>query len=184
MSAQRFHYTMKSQGTDGQHECLTTNKMEGFTMEYLLFSVWFTLIHTIMYMAAGSLALFTFSRVIYEGNKRALDYQRDTADKDDLTHISRWFLPAQLLRGALFSVVLYPILATLGDVNLAMRFLFFFGLLFIYTHVGCASPCSDNIEGFVYMKPKYFQKKSFWKFQMEMILYSAGSAAAAASLLF
>lgn len=130
------------------------------------------------------LALFTFSKLVYEGKQRALDYQRDVAEKDDLAHVSHWFFPAQLLRGLLMFIVLYPVLAVLGDVSLAMRLLFFFGLFFVYTHVGCASPCSDNIEGLVYMRPRYFNKKVFWKFQWEMILYSAGAAGATAGLLF
>lgn len=35
-----------------------------------------------------------------------------------------------------------------------------------------APPFIDNIEGFVYFKNKYLQKKAFLKFQLEMIIYS------------
>lgn len=57
-----------------------------------------------------------------------------------------------------------------------LPFLICFGLFFVFIHVACAAPCSDNIEGFLYMKPKYFDRKAFWKFHWEMALYSALSA--------
>jgi len=49
---------------------------------------------------------------------------------------------------------------------------FLAGLMFVYTHLASAAPCPDNIEGFVYMKERFFKKSSFLKFQFEMIIYS------------
>ena len=141
-------------------------------MEYFRLSIWFVLIHSFSYMFAGALAL-KISEDIYENKDRLMDYVRDMSDEKEKSHVTKWFFPAQLIRGLLMSFVLYPIITPLGELSFALRFLFFFGLVFIYTHISCAAPCSDNIEGYVYLKERYLNKTMFFKFQFEMIIYSS-----------
>lgn len=152
-------------------------------IEYLRFSLIFMVIHAGAYMIAGAL-IFHVSADIYTGKTRLMDYLNDMSVQEEYGHVTRWFLPGNLLRGLLLSIVLYPILAPLADLDTIFRFLFFFGLMFIYTHLGSAAPCPDNIEGLVYMKKKYLSRLSFLKFQLEMLLYSLIFAAAATWLLF
>ena len=140
-------------------------------MQYITFSFWFTLIHVISYMVAGMLAL-QISKDIYDGKNRLMDYHRDMSNPNESSHVHKWFIPGQILRGILMSVILYPILFQLGELSIGMRFIFFTGLMFIYTHFACAAPCPDNIEGLVYMKERYIKKLSFFKFQFEMVIYS------------
>ncbi len=85
-------------------------------MEYLLFSVWFTVIHTAVYTAAGAVAL-KLSKDLYEEKNRLLDYLNDMSVEMENKHVAKWFLPAQLLRGLLMSVVLYPVLGLLGGAH-------------------------------------------------------------------
>lgn len=140
-------------------------------MRYLIFSVWFIIMHTVAYMLAGAVAL-KISKDIYEGDNRLMTYLKDMSVEDERKYVEKWVFPAQLLRGFLMSLVLYPILLPLGEMDFGLRFIFLFALLFIYTHLVSVSPCPDNIEGFVYMKEKFFRKSSFLKFQFEMISYS------------
>lgn len=140
-------------------------------MEYLVFSFWFMLIHTAAYMLAGMLAL-RISKDIYEGKSRLMDYLRDMSVEDESKHVQKWVFPSQLLRGLLISVVLYPVLAPLGEMGFGLRFAFLAGLMFVYTDLACAVPFPSNIEGFVYMKERFFKKSTFLKFQFEMIIYS------------
>ena len=140
-------------------------------MEYLVFSFWFILIHTVAYMLAGMLA-YRISKDIYEGKKRLMDYLRDMSVEDERKHVLKWLVPSQLLRGLLMSVVLYPILAPLGEMTFGLRFAFLVGLMFVYTHLACAAPCPDTIEGSVYMKERFFKKSAFLRFQFEMIIYT------------
>ncbi len=84
-----------------------------------------------------------------------MSYVRDMSDAGERRHVQRWFFPAQLVRG----------------------------LLFFYTHIACAAPCSDNIEGLVYMKARYFDTTAFFKYQLEMLMYSVLFAAGGAWLL-
>ena len=134
------------------------------------------------YTVAGALIL-KVSKRIYEGKCRMMDYVRDMSDQNESRHVQRWFLPAQLVRGLLLSVVLYPVLSPMGEMDFGTRFAFLADLMFIYTHIACAAPCADNIEGFVYMKPRYFVRTAFFKYQLEMLVYSALFAAAGAGLL-
>jgi len=101
-----------------------------------------------------------------------MDYLRDMSVEDERKHVQKWVFPSQLLRGLLISVVLYPVLAPLGEIAFGLRFAFLTGLMFVYTHLACAAPGPDNIEGFVYLKERFFKKSAFLKFQFEMIIYS------------
>lgn len=152
-------------------------------MTYLIFSALFTLLHTLAYTLAGVIAL-KLSGDLYREKQRVLDYLRDMSDEAESKHVERWFLPAQLLRGVLLSVVLYPILGVLGEVSFAARFAFLAGLMFFYADFASAVPFNNNIEGFVYLKAKYLKTESFWKLYLETIIYSLLVGLIAAAFLF
>ncbi|HED23782.1 MAG TPA: hypothetical protein ENN91_01495 [Firmicutes bacterium] len=152
-------------------------------MNYILFSLWFTLVHIISYTLAGVLAL-RISKDIYEGKSRLMDYLRDMSVQSESRHVQKWFIPGQIVRGIILSVVLYPVLGFLGEISFGLRFLFFFGLMFGYTHLASAAPCSDNIEGLIYLKERYINRSIFLKFHYEMIIYSVVLALAVSLLLF
>jgi hypothetical protein len=148
-------------------------------MKYVLFTLWFTLLHAI----AGALVL-KISKDVYEGKSRLMTYLRDMSDERERGHVQRWFFPAQLVRGAMMSVVLYPLLDSLATLGFGQRFFVLGGLMFVYTHAACAAPCPDNVEGFVYLKERLFDRPSFFRFQLEMVAYSTLFGVAAAWLLF
>jgi hypothetical protein len=152
-------------------------------MRYLVFSALFTIIHTVAYFVAGVVALGV-SQDLYEGEDRLLDFMRNMSDEAESGHVQRWVLPAQILRGLLLSVVLYPLLGFLGEQSFWLRFAFLAGLLFVYTDFASAVPFNHNIEGFVYLRARYMRKEAFWKLYMEMIVYSLLVGAAAGALLF
>lgn len=139
-------------------------------MEYVKFSLVFIMVHVVSYTIAGVIAL-KFSKDIYESKKRHCDFLRDMSEQEENKRVSILFIPAQLLRGLLMSIVLFPLLNTLIEFNFISKFIFFVGLMFIYTHIAAVSPFIDNIEGFVYFKKAYFKKEYFLKFQIEMIIY-------------
>lgn len=140
-------------------------------MEYIKFSLFFILAHTVSYTIAGAIAL-SMSKDIYESKNRHCDFLRDMSDKDESKHVSIYFIPAQILRGLLMSIVLFPLLSFIGDLTFVLSAIFFGSLMFVYTHIAAASPFIDNIEGYVYFKKNYLMKKEFVKFQFEMVLYS------------
>ncbi len=140
-------------------------------MEYLAFSFFFMLSHTLSYTFSGVIAL-GISRDIYKNKQRLCDFLRDMADKNENKHVSRSFLPAQIVRGLLLSVILFPLLPAISDFPFYTKSLFFTGLMFVYTHLAAASPFIDNIEGWVYFKKAYIKKTAIVKFQTEMLIYA------------
>jgi hypothetical protein len=140
-------------------------------MQYILFSLWFTLIHTAVYTIAGAIAL-RISKDLYEEKNRLLDFLRDMSLENENKYVAKWFFPAQILRGLLMSIVLYPILGFLGEMPIFVRMAFFGGLMYIYTDIASAVPFPHNIEGFVYLKERYRKKGFIWKLHLEILLYS------------
>lgn len=152
-------------------------------MEYIKFSLFFTLVHTGSYLIAGLLA-YRISHDLYHGDNRLLDFLKDMSDQSENTQVAKWSLPLQLLRGLLLSIVLYPIMGLLGDLSYILRFIFLFGLMFVYTDFASAIPFPHNIEGLIYLKERYLKKRAFWKLQFEMIIFSLLFGMISSSLLF
>jgi len=140
-------------------------------MQYLRFLGFFILSHFVSYMAAGVIS-YRFSKDLYEGENRLLDFLKDMANDQENAEVAKYSLPAQILRGLLLSVVFLPVLDAIGSVTFLNRAIFFASLMFIYTDLASAMPFPDTIEGFVYLKKKYLQASAFWKMQIEMIIYS------------
>lgn len=140
-------------------------------MNNLVFIFVFTLSHLTAYTVAGVIAL-NISQDIYKSRNRLCNFLRDMDDSEESSHVKKYFFPAQLIRGILMASVLLPLLNSISALSFLEKFIFFSGLMFVFTHFAAVSPFIDNIEGFVYFKNKYLQKKAFLKFQLEMIIYS------------
>ncbi|OUJ18484.1 hypothetical protein AMET1_1401 [Methanonatronarchaeum thermophilum] len=133
--------------------------------------MFFTLSHIISYFIAG-IASYLFSKDMYTGGERTLDFLVDPSEGDEAKFTAYKVLPAQIVRGLLMSVVLYPVLGAIADLSFTTQFLFFTGLMYIYTDLSSAVPFPSNIEGQVYMKKRHLTKHSFLKPQIEIIIYS------------
>lgn len=140
-------------------------------MEYLYFILAFTVIHTVSYTIAGATAL-KFSRDLYRGKDRLYDFLRDMDNPDESRHVTVYFLPAQILRGLLMSLVFLPILPLLQDLSFTLLFVFIFSAMFILTDLSSATPFPHNIEGYVYSKKKYLQLSMLPKLYYETAVYS------------
>lgn len=140
-------------------------------VDYLKFCLVFVLVHGVSYIIAGVIAL-KISKDIYASKNRHCNFLRNMSDKEESKHVTVYFLPAQILRGFLMSIVLFPLLNVLVELSFVLKFTFFGSLMFVYTHISAASPFMDNIEGFVYFKKEYLRGKFFVKFQLEMVIYS------------
>ncbi|MBS3788625.1 hypothetical protein KGY77_09575 [Candidatus Bipolaricaulota bacterium] len=151
-------------------------------MDYLFFSLAFMGLHTLAYMAAGMIA-YNISSDLYQGKKRLLDFLIDPEEEGEGSFTLRKVIPAQIIRGLIMSVVLYPVLGFLSEISFLTQFLFFAGLMFIYTDLSSGDPFPSNIEGWVYMKKDYLSRETFWKIQTEMIIYSTLFGLLAAWLL-
>ena len=140
-------------------------------MNILKFILWFELAHIVAYIVAGIIAL-SISKDIYEDKNRLCTFMRDMKDKSENKRISILFIPAQILRALLMSLVLLPVVDYLITFSFIKQLIFFSSLMFIFTHIAAVSPFLDNIEGLVYFKKEYIKKEAFLKFQLEMLIYS------------
>lgn len=127
-------------------------------LDYLIFIVGFTVIHTVAYVVAGAVDL-KISENLYSGEDRLVDFHRNMSNKKQSSHVEKYFIPAQLVRGFLMAIVLLPIFGMLGDISFILRFAFLAGIMIIYADLASANPFSHNIEGFVYLKEGYIDTK-------------------------
>lgn len=141
-------------------------------MDYLWFSVWFTLIHLVAYVVAGAVTL-RFTRDLYQGDDALFaPFLRNVGAPEERQRQGIVMWPAQLGRGVLMSVVLYPILLPLAELSFGVRFAFLAGLMFVYTDLAAATPFPNTIEGLVYLKRRFVRSDVFWRIQSEAVIYS------------
>jgi len=140
-------------------------------MSSLKFILWFELAHIVAYIVAGVIAL-SISKDIYEDKNRLCTFMRDMKNPKENKRVGMLFIPAQILRALLMSLVLLPLVDYLITFSFFQQFIFFSSLMFIFTHIAAVSPFLDNIEGLVYFKKDYIKKEAFLKFQLEMVIYS------------
>ncbi|MFW5792957.1 MAG: hypothetical protein ACOCWC_01635 [Bacteroidota bacterium] len=141
-------------------------------MTYVIFSFLFFAIHLACYIMAGVID-FQLSKKFYSGKNRLYkSFFRDMDDKKESMRIAKLMLPSQFVRGIIMSMVLYPILPFLGELSFGMQFVFMASLMFVYADFASAIPFSNTIEGFVYLKKEFVEKRVFWTIQLEAIMYS------------
>lgn len=139
---------------------------------YLKFSLIFFLIHLTCYIIAGVIDL-QLAKKMYKGKNRLYkSFFRNIDDKNESIRISKLMIPSQLIRALLMSIVLYPILPYLIQLPFLIQFIFMASLMFIYADFASAIPFSNTIEGIVYLKKEFVEKKIFWTIQLEAIIYS------------
>ncbi len=141
-------------------------------MTYVIFSLLFFAIHLTCYIIAGVID-FQIAKKMYSGKNRLYkSFFRDMDDSIESNRIAKLLLPSQFIRGIIMSIVLYPILPLLGELNFWMQFVFMASLMFVYADFASAIPFSNTIEGIVYLKKEFVEKRVFWTIQLEAIIYS------------
>lgn len=139
---------------------------------YLTFSLLFFAIHFVCYLIAGLIDLQLAKRFYSGKNRLFKSFFRDVDDKDENKRIAKLLIPTQFIRAIIMSIVLYPILPFLMGFSFGMKFVFMASLMFVYADFASAIPFSNTIEGVIYLKKEYVEKKVFWIIQFEALLYS------------
>ena len=140
--------------------------------EYIFFSLLFFIIHLACYVIAGVIDL-QLARKVYSGKNRLYkSFFRDMEDENESQRIAKLLIPSQLIRAIIMSLVLYPILPFLKNLTFEIQFIFMASLMFVYADFASAIPFSNTIEGIVYLKKEFVEKRVFWTIQLEAILYS------------
>ena len=113
------------------------------------------LAHTVTYLIVGGVAYALLTNEFYVGESPIFaSFMRTQAEPDLWSHVNRWFIPAQIVRGLLIAAVLYPFFDTLGAWPFGKRLLALSGLYLVLGYWAGASPAAGNIEGLVYLRPE------------------------------
>jgi len=110
----------------------------------------------ISYFVVGALAFATLTHGLYEGaNPLFGSYLRTPGESELWQHVTTWFLPAQLVRGALIGLVLCPFLPLLRRWSVSKRMAAVAGLYLVIGFWAAAVAAPGNIEGLVYLRPEF-----------------------------
>jgi hypothetical protein len=114
------------------------------------------LAHAVTYLVVGAAAYQFLTKPFYEGpDPLFASFMRTPADPPGWAHVMTWFLPAQLLRGALMGLALAPFLDTLTRWPWRRRFAALAGVSLVFGFWACAVAAPGTIEGLVYLRPEF-----------------------------
>lgn len=139
---------------------------------YIIFSLTFFLIHFVCYVIAGVIDLQLAGKMYSGKNRLYKSFFRDMDDQKESNRVARLLIPSQFIRAILMSLVLYPLIPFLVEQSFGLQFIFMASLMFVYADFASAIPFSNTIEGIVYLKKEFVEKRVFWTIQLEAVLYS------------
>ncbi len=106
------------------------------------------------YFLAGAAAYPLLTKQFYVGPRPIFAiFLRTEAEPELWSHVVRWFLPAEILRGFLIATVLYPLFDTLKNWPFLKRLLFIAGLYIVLGFWAATVAAPGTIEGMIYMRP-------------------------------
>lgn len=124
--------------------------------QFVGFAVKVTIVQAVTYILAGILAYPLLTRQFFEGASPLLaPLVRLPSEPELWSHVTRWMLPAQILRGVLMAGALYPFLGILQSWSFTKRCL---SLASLYGVIGqWTSPVAgaSTIEGWVILRPEF-----------------------------
>jgi hypothetical protein len=125
------------------------------TKRFLVFAGKVTAVHVLSYLVVGAFAYNLLTKAFYVGaNPIFATFMRTEENPLLWRHAMAWQIPAQILRGLLIAIALYPFYDTLMGWTYQKRFL---SIAAIYILIGCwasAAPAPGTIEGMVYLRPE------------------------------
>jgi len=126
--------------------------------------------HVTTYFLAGAVAYQLLTKEFYTGpNPIFATFLRTEAEPALWSHVVRWFLPAQILRGLLIAIGLYPFFDVLTAWSFGKRFLSIAGLYLVLGFWAATVAAPGTIEGMVYMRP-FITPMVHLKVQAEIVL--------------
>lgn len=144
--------------------------------KFLAFAIKVIVAHTVTYFIVGAAAYQLLTKTLYEGSDPIFaSFMRTPADPYVWRHVMIWFIPAQVLRGLLMAVALYPFFNTLLTWSIRRRFLTLAGLYLIFGYWASAVAAPGTIDGLVYMRPE-FTARTHLIVQPEIILQGTALA--------
>ena len=121
---------------------------------FLTFSAKVMAAHVTTYFLAGLIFYPLLTEKYYVGpNPIFAAFMRTPADSALWPHAVRWFLPAQILRGILIALVLYPLYDVLKTWAFPRRLFYIAALYLVLGFWAATVAAPGTIEGMVYLRP-------------------------------
>ncbi len=106
------------------------------------------------YFVAGAAFYPLLTKPYYVGpNPIFATFMRTEAEPELWSHVVKWFLPAQFLRGILIAAVLYPLYDVLKAWPFLKRLFYVASLYLVFGFWAATVAAPGTIEGMVYMRP-------------------------------
>jgi hypothetical protein len=135
-----------------QQESYTNLTMKQFAW----FAAKVTLVQAVTYIVAGMIAYPLFTRQFFEGDNPLLaPLMRLPSEPEQWSHVTRWMLPAQILRGILLAGALHPFLGTLQSWSFTKRFLSIAALYIVIGQWSSPVAGASTVEGWIILRPEF-----------------------------
>lgn len=115
--------------------------------------------HVVTYIGFGVLAYVLLTHQFFEPEGLAAQVMRTPADPHLWSHVTRWMLPAQALRGLLIALVLFPFVPTLLAWGYWKRAAVLAGLYVVLGQWASTVAGSGTIEGWLILRPEFTEPR-------------------------
>lgn len=118
--------------------------------------------HVVTYIGVGVVAYTLLTHQFFEPHSVAAQVMRTPADPQLWRHVTRWMLPAQVLRGLLIAAVLFPFVPTMLAWSYLKRAAALFGLYVVLGQWASTVAGSGTIEGWLILRPEFTEPRIVW----------------------
>jgi len=124
--------------------------------KFTWFAVKVTVAQAVSYIVAGMIAYPLFTRQLFEGpSPLVAPLMRLPTEPELWSHVIKWMLPAQILRGVLMAGALYPFLSSLESWSFTKRFLSIASLYIVLGQWSSPVAGASTVEGWVILRPEF-----------------------------
>jgi hypothetical protein len=123
--------------------------------QFVRFSARVIVAHVVTYIGVGVLAYAFLTHQFFEPKGLTAQVMRTPADPHLWSHVTRWMLPAQVLRGLLIAAVLFPFVSTLSAWSYSKRVAALAGLYVVLGQWASTVAGSGTIEGWLILRPEF-----------------------------
>jgi hypothetical protein len=140
------------------------------TKRFLLFVAKIIAAQVTTYFLSGAVFYPLLTKPYYEGPHPIFAvFLRTEADPVLWAHVVNWFLPAEILRGILIAVVIYPLYDILKAWSFLKRLFYVASLYLVLGFWAATVAAPGTLEGMIYMRP-FITPEVHLRVQPEIIL--------------
>ncbi len=123
---------------------------------FLSFAIKLIVVQVVTYLVVGSIAYQLLTKPFYTGpDPLFASFMRTETQPETWGHVVTWFLPANLVRGLLMALALYPFAEAWLGWGYWKRCLSLAGLYLVFGFWAATVAAPGTIEGLVFLRPEF-----------------------------